>query len=283
MNKKLVQIIFAVILCIQNSYAAEKLSPAPPPDPEEAPYPSEDIESTKSNCKTIDGCIVVLPSKKYEEQYLLMKQLAPNFTDLVSILKTTEPTFLIETRECHVVNSWYSPVKKRITLCYEYLSDGDKFIENSYSNQSPEIQATLQTGIFFQVLIHEFAHAAIDIKHIPVLGNEEDAADKIATIILLSTGKNNPSIAKLAIVGSIAYWNAKATGYLEKTFLGENLFADEHPLNEQRMFNMVCLAYGSNPSMYLDVAKNVGLPQERASRCEGEYIKAKAAISDLLK
>ncbi len=280
MSKKILIIILVTILCIQNSYAAKKI---PPPVPEEAAPTPDTPENVTSSCKDIENCVVVFPSLKYQEQYLITSQMAPTLIDLVSILKTTEPAFLIEFRECGEVNSWYSQDSKKITLCYDYMANGDIFIEKRYANQPPEVQANLQMGIFLQVLMHEFGHAAIDIEHIPVLGNEEDAADRIATITMLEFANNNPNMAKLAIVGTAAYWNAQTTGLLEKMLAGNSLYADEHPLSEQRMFNIVCLAYGSNPSLYLDVVRDVGLPQVRAERCEDEYRKAKSAVNELLK
>lgn len=283
MDKKILIIILVTLLCIQNSFAAKKIPPPPPPVPEVAPLPPDAPENVTSSCKEIENCVVVFPSPKYQEQYLMMSQMAPTFIDLVSILKATEPSFLIEFRECGEDNSWYSSDLKKITLCYDYIAKGDAFIEKKYGNQPPEVQANLQTGIFLQVLMHEFGHAAIDIEHIPVLGNEEDAADKIATIIMLEFANNNPNMAKLAIVGTVAYWNAQSTGLLEKMLVGNSLYADEHPLSEQRMFNIVCLAYGSNPNLYLDVAKDIGLPQARVKRCEDEYRKAKSAVNEFLK
>lgn len=275
MNKKILLFLMVGILGISNGYAAKKAPPKPPPPPSKSEY-----QQTDSICDDFEECIQVYPSIKFNEQYLVIKQLAPAFTDLVSVLKKTEPAFSIEAKECGQINSWYSPANKTLTICYDYLADGDAFIENAYANHPPDVQANLQTGIFIQLLMHEFGHAAIDIKQIPVLGNEEDAVDRIATITMLGFDKTNPNIAKLAMIGSIAYWNHKADD--SRKNMTRNRFANEHPLDDQRVFNMVCLAYGSNPNQYLDVARNVGLPEARAARCEGEYKKAVSAISEFL-
>jgi len=48
-------------------------------------------------------------------------------------------------------------------------------------------------------------------------------------------------------------------------------FADEHSTSEQRAFNLLCIAYGSDPELFEDVATWGGLPQERADICEEEY------------
>ena len=48
-------------------------------------------------------------------------------------------------------------------------------------------------------------------------------------------------------------------------------YADEHSTSEQRRFNLLCMAYGSDPELFEDVAAWGGLPEERADICEEEF------------
>ena len=47
--------------------------------------------------------------------------------------------------------------------------------------------------------------------------------------------------------------------------------SDEHSLDEQRIFNMACWAYGTNSASGNAAAKYAGLPEKRAQRCASEY------------
>lgn len=226
--------------------------------------------------------VIAVPSQKYYEQYAMFdnSEIKPALGDLANLLG---PDFNIIAKECGVINAFYSPSQKSITLCYEYLADGDNYINKAYKRESIATQAYLNTGIFFYVLLHELGHAVIDVKQIPVIGGEEDAADRIAAIIMLEFAKSNPVLAKTMFIGFLSYnWN-KRLGVLTKLMNSSNLYADEHPFNEQRVFNMVCLAYGKDPGLFVDVARAFKLSPERARRCADEYQDANTAVRTLLK
>lgn len=229
----------------------------------------------------VGAAVIAIPSQRYYDNYVMFNnsEIKPTLEKFTKILGDD---FNIVAKECGVINAFYSQYDKSIILCYEYLADGDKYIEKAYRNENIATQAYLKTGIFLYVLLHEFGHAVIDIKSLPIVGGEEDAADRIATIILLEFTKANPQFGKSLFVGFLSHnWNNRAD-ILNKLFNSRNLYADEHPFNEQRVFNMVCLAYGYNPGLFADIAQAFKLPEARASRCPGEYIKADNAVKTLL-
>jgi hypothetical protein len=222
------------------------------------------------------------PTQRYYAQYAILADdaIRSALNDFANLLG---PNIKIVTRECGMINAFYSPSEKSIILCYEYLADGSNFISEAYKRESPATQAELNLGIFFYVLLHEIGHAVIDAQKIPVIGGEEDAADRIAAITMLEIAKSKPSLTRNMFVGFLSYnWN-KRHGFMTKLLSGNNLFADEHPFNEQRVFNMVCLAYGSNPYLFVDVAQAFKLPPSRATRCSDEYQDTRTAISTLIK
>lgn len=228
-----------------------------------------------------DDKLNVNPSKKYFDEYLLMQELQKNKV-FDEILEPIDTELRIEAKECGVVNAFYTPAFKKITICYEYLKRGDAEIDYLYPRESVNARAILKTGVLMSVLLHELGHAIIHLKNVPVLGNQEDAADAIATIIMLEFAKRSPQQGKSMIVGSLAHdWGTRVDG-VTKVFAGKNLFADEHPLNEQRVFNRVCLAYGSNPALFIDSARQLKLPENRAKRCQYEYQTTKKAVDELV-
>lgn len=223
----------------------------------------------------------ITPSKKYFDEYLLMQELQKIAT-FDELLEPIDTELRFEAKECGIVNAYYSPALKKITICYEYLKRGDDVIDYLYPRESVNARSLLKAGILMSVLFHELGHAIIHLKNVPVIGNQEDAADAIATIILLEFAKKSPQQGKAMIVGSLAHdWGNRVDG-LTKIFAGKDLFADEHPLNEQRVFNRLCLAYGSNPALFIDSARQLKLPENRARRCRNEYESTKKAVDELI-
>lgn len=187
-------------------------------------------------------------------------------------------------KECGAVNAFYSPKNKSVTICYEYLYDAEEYIVKRFKGESGANLAAMVTGTMAGVLLHELGHALVDLNDFPLLGGEEDAADRYATVMVLNLTKDKPDRGILYLLGDIDYqWGKRQkVGYFDRLFGKEKtLYHDEHPLNEQRVFNKVCLAYGFNPGIYAGLAKRFGLPSSRAVRCQSEYQAAEHAVSVL--
>ena len=58
--------------------------------------------------------------------------------------------------------------------------------------------------------------------------------------------------------------------------------ADEHGTPAQRLYNLLCVAYGSDKELFADVVKKGFLPEERAEICEAEYSQVDYAYRSLL-
>jgi hypothetical protein len=56
----------------------------------------------------------------------------------------------------------------------------------------------------------------------------------------------------------------------------------EHSLSAQRMYNLSCLIYGSDPQSYADFIDLEWLPEDRAEGCEAEYEQARNGWNTLL-
>ena len=121
--------------------------------------------------------------------------------------------------------------------------------------------------IFF--FYHELGHALVAEFGIPVLGKEEDAVDQLATLLMLESYQADPSAAEYlsaATKGWLVSWEQLNTGKVEDLPMW-----DEHSLDIQRFYGMVCLMYGADPKAFGDLAKEAGLPDERAANCADEY------------
>ena len=131
-------------------------------------------------------------------------------------------------------------------------------------------------------LCHELTHALISAMDIPIIGQEENAADQLAAICFLhpkERGRQDPEAAEKLIAVADAWkleWEldkgAEATPYW-----------DVHALDIQRYYHILCLLYGSDPQQFAHLPEQLGLPWERAWSCEGhEYSQAVKAGQWLL-
>ena len=126
-------------------------------------------------------------------------------------------------------------------------------------------------------LTHELGHGVIGEFNLPVLGREEDAADAFATLALLYVGSDFAHrVLEDAARGLL-------TLAARDVKLGhEPAFYDEHGLDQQRAYQIVCFMVGSDPKAFRAVADQAKLPQERQDSCRGDYEQAEASWLRLL-
>ncbi|GIU72024.1 MAG: hypothetical protein KatS3mg003_1503 [Candidatus Nitrosocaldaceae archaeon] len=173
--------------------------------------------------------------------------------------------------ECGEINAFYSSRDKTIIICYELLDFIDEYAINNYDNIEDVADASfaITSSIFF----HEAAHMLIDVYDLPVLGKEEDAADSLSTLMLITlTEDSNLEHIPLYIPLFYEYMSS----------LGNVPFWDVHALDQQRMYNALCLIYGSNTSKYSFIVDDNILPVSRAEGCEEEFIQTRDSWGKLL-
>ena len=170
-------------------------------------------------------------------------------------------------------NAWYDPETTSVIFCYEYLADIRRLATSRDRGQVPFKDAADGPAVF--ILLHESGHAVFDLLKIPILGREEDAADTFAAVALLRLGEG---FALRTIRGAAwAYAQEASSRPLE-----EGDFADAHSLDPQRYYNIVCLAYGSDPKFFATVITGRQLPADRAESCADEYHQALFAFQKLI-
>ncbi len=187
----------------------------------------------------------------------------------MSFIKLPRP-LLIRFAQCNDENAWYDPDEHTVTFCYELV----RHIQN-IAPKGSQAGVTRQDAILGSVyfsLFHEIGHAVIDLLEWPVLGREEDAADMIAAYAILTVDK--PRRERL-VRGAAWMWGQEA----RRERPDRSALADVHSLSSQRLFNLLCLAYGSDASTFSFVKRD--LPSDRAARCGREFERLKFSISKL--
>src|SRR5262252_10088747 len=128
------------------------------------------------------------------------------------------------------------------------------------------------------VEFHEMGHALISELRLPVLGREEDAADSFATLAMLNEGTEfSVNVLVQAARGWFLFDRRDRK-------LGNMLtFYDEHGVDKQRAYAIVCLMVGSDYKQFKELADWAQMPQARQQSCLGDYNNAKYSWDLLLK
>jgi hypothetical protein len=167
-------------------------------------------------------------------------------------------------RECGDVNAFYDPNEREISLCYELVEYySGMFLSEDQTEEEAQEGGEAVAGATLFTFFHELGHALIDLYDLPVTGREEDAVDQLATMILLEGGDEGETA---ALNGAWSFLSEE-----EEDSEEEPAFWDEHSLDEQRFYNIVCWSYGKNPESFQDLVDDETLPAGRAERCPSEY------------
>lgn len=166
-------------------------------------------------------------------------------------------------RECGQTKAFYNSKTGEISMCYErFTSDEGLLLNAGYEkNDVKGMVVSLATWMLF----HELAHALIQVFGLPVTGGEEDAADQLATFMMLGIGDEGEEAAL-----DVAERRLLGTERNEKKGRGPN-FSNEHSLDQQRYSNVLCWVYGSSSEKHAYIVKEGSLPRERAAGCKREY------------
>lgn len=174
--------------------------------------------------------------------------------------------------QCGEPNAFYSSETKEITVCYEFID----YFEQTFTKakmKPAEVDKRVGDSIAF-FFFHELGHCLIDVWDLPATGREEDAVDQLATVILLDGTDEG---ADMVISASIFFDLAS-----RETDAKDLAFWDEHSVDAQRMYDTLCLVYGSDGKKFGNIVKSGYLPAERAERCSSEFTRINRAWERLL-
>lgn len=230
------------ILVVQNTVQAQKFSDdgdfqlvfTPTRNPTYQQY-----EKLFNNYDTFVGFVGIL-----NNQYSLPHDITINF------------------KECGIENAYYNSVNRELVMCYELIG----FLFNFYSQISEseiDLAGNLLSAVLF-IFYHELGHALVDVYELPITGMEEDAVDQFSALTFIRLD----DFGKL-IIGSVSLMFLSQG--LQKTKIEDLKFWDEHSLELQRFYNLVCWVYGSDPKGSSGLVQSGLLPKQRADRCPSEY------------
>jgi hypothetical protein len=173
-----------------------------------------------------------------------------------------------------VDNAWYQ--RPTMTICYEYLDNIAKTApkETTAAGITPQ-DAVI--GQLFYVVGHEMGHAMFDLLNVPLFGKPEDAADQFAAYLMLKLGKDQAR----RVIGGAAY-TYKDYVEVKKVAVPQTAFADVHGAPMQRLYNMLCIAYGADPKDFGDLIDKGYLPAQRAKSCHNEFGEVNFAFQQLI-
>jgi hypothetical protein len=167
-------------------------------------------------------------------------------------------------------------LQARIDAAAAALEKNPRF--KSLSPQYRQVIAEFMAGNTLFVLLHELAHAATSQMQIPALAGKEDAADSFAVtqLIKLSAGLSDRVIGE-----SVKGWFMSDQRNRENGDPVE--YYDEHGLDQERAYRIVCLMVGTGEDKYQRLAAATKLPKERQQSCAGDFSAASNAWDMALK
>lgn len=168
------------------------------------------------------------------------------------------------------------PFDQRLALAQRQLALVDKRVAGLSAEESARLTSFVLGNIVF-ILVHELGHAVINQLRLPVLGREEDAADTFATLSMLLIGtEQSHSVLREAARGfHLIARRDKGSDPLPE-------FYDEHGLDMQRAYQIVCLMVGSDRKSFKDIAGLAKIPSKRQETCEFDFERAAHSWESLL-
>ena len=162
------------------------------------------------------------------------------------------------------------------TICYEYVELIERHAPK-VATPGGVTRADTVVGNIMDTLLHEAGHAVIDMLEIPVMGREEDAADFFSAYLLLQFSAEDAQ----RLIQGVGFMMASEAreALVERPRI--EAFAGVHGLPAQRYYNLLCMAYGSNPATFANLLAG-GLPRRRATGCGDEYALLKRSFIKLI-
>jgi hypothetical protein len=289
-------LLFSMVFAIGsgNGYAQGQTTSSQPQAPASPPPTNSKVKVWSVNG---DGGYRAVKTAAYADirSRLQKRKVLEEFGEFLSPLRLPY-TLWVYTSECdggEGASPYYDPDTHAINMCYQFVAlmenIADKLIAKKPAFLAKDLtRDDIVTGMFVAVIMHETGHGVFDLLNVPVFGREEDAADQMAAFIAVQFDKN---VARTVINGFAYLWAALGnppTKAPDPNVLNPApncssdpfcAFSDVHGTSYQRMYNALCLAYGSDKTTFNDFVVSGWLPKERAQQCSDEYQQLKVAFA----
>jgi hypothetical protein len=134
----------------------------------------------------------------------------------------------------------------------------------SKQDRADTLRFAVNNSLF--TLYHELGHLLIDKLGLPVLGKEEDAADNIATWMLLEL--NTPD-ANQALEDAVHGW--VLTGRAYDDYFGGQDYVSGYSPDRHRAMQIACLMVGADGAAFRPMARAYDIPEDRQQTCFYDY------------
>jgi len=162
---------------------------------------------------------------------------------------------------------WIADLETRIANAVQEIDQDPRF-KNLTEPQRRERVEFVSGNVLF-ALIHEIGHMLIAEMGLPVLGREEDAADAFAVLTGLKLGD---AFSDRMLTESARGWFLSDKRNEKQQI--KTVYYDEHGLDKQRAYNIVCLMVGGNPDKFSKLADTTKMPEKRQGTCQGDFSNA---------
>lgn len=206
-------------------------------------------------------------SEKYMIFYNSFKKTGPDMATFFNAQFNFPKNLYFVIEECDNPNPAYYNGIQTVKICYLFLDESRNFAKEYESQIGKKGYLELLNGLFVFVFVHEIAHGLIDILDLPVVGNEEIAADQLATLILLESIIQEPE-SEFVLAGPMQFFAEDTKNYLD---IDSIPFWHKHPLGEQRSVDILCLAYGKFGEEPFPPGLLQHIDSSRLSKCHIEF------------
>jgi Putative metallopeptidase len=192
-----------------------------------------------------------------------------------------------------------SPAHSRggpVTICYEYVGEIEQMTRDMPSHvvlvQGVITKEEAIDGPVIQEVLHETAKGVFDVLGVPVLGQIDDAADRLSAFLMLQFG---PDIAWDTIAGTAYFLAATSTAPPANARTARGIV---HGDIQHRYDTMLCIAFGGQfrhafkPTQEINFYKFIDLPGRdpvagniplsTAQSCSSRYDEVKYAFDRLI-
>lgn len=249
----------------QPPVAPPAAAPAQPPAIETAPAPPPPAPD-RGDFKVVYEKVKSPDNRELQEIFRgtqLLEETARALNEKLSL----PADVTISPRECGAADATWEADKRRISICYELVGDfAALFLRAMKQPDASQVGSSVAAASLF-VVFHEAGHALIHLYQLPVAGREEEAADQIATLILLGSGKEGGTTAVDST--STLLTQEKSSGV--RAQLAKLPFWSGHGFNEARLTDILCWVYGRDPQSFQELVGDGTLPAARAGGCAAEY------------